>query len=158
MDWLDIWSERGKPFADIGIHGLRLIMKGRGPCRWWWDGRLQINDRSVCVPKLLQKIVSNKLSLTDLEIFSDYIQGPSLELSPFCYQSETGIMQCCLWFLSAFCSYAATWYIIDQAFFQGLQHLTIHKYTQKNNWRILKFFWLYNIWEYNFQTNYFCHW
>ena len=31
-------------------------------------------------------------------------------------------------------------------------------YTQKNNWRILKFFWLYNIWEYNFQTNYFCHW
>ena len=31
-------------------------------------------------------------------------------------------------------------------------------YTQKNIWRILKFFWLYNIWEYNFQTNYFCHW
>ena len=28
-------------------------------------------------------------------------------------------------------------------------------YTQKNNWRILKFFWLYSIWEYYFQTNYF---
>ena len=31
-------------------------------------------------------------------------------------------------------------------------------YTQKNNWRILKFFYHYNIWEYNFQPNYFCHW
>ena len=29
-------------------------------------------------------------------------------------------------------------------------------YTQKNNWRILKFFWLYKIWENNFQTKYFC--
>ena len=27
-----------------------------------------------------------------------------------------------------------------------------------NNWRILKFFWHYNIGEYNFQTYYFCHW
>ena len=36
---------------------------------------------------------------------------------------------------------------------QGLSRLL--SYTQKNNWRILKFFWLYNIWEYNFQTNYF---
>ena len=32
------------------------------------------------------------------------------------------------------------------------------EYTQKNNWRILKFFWLYNIWEYKFQINYFFHW
>ena len=61
------------------------------------DGRfyIQIKDQSailllffiLCVPKLLQKIVSDKLSLTDLEIFSDYIPGPSLKLSPFCYQS-----------------------------------------------------------------------
>ena len=32
---------------------------------------------------------------------------------------------------------------------------TLHIYTQKNNWRILKFFWLYNIWEYSFQTIFF---
>ena len=38
----------------------------------------------------------------------------------------------------------------------GIPYVLI--YTQKNNWRILKFFWHYNIWEYNFQTNYFCHW
>ena len=27
-------------------------------------------------------------------------------------------------------------------------------YTQKNNWRILKFFWLYKIWENNLQSNF----
>ena len=35
---------------------------------------------------------------------------------------------------------------------------TNDKYTKKNNLRILKFFWLYNIWENNFQTKYFRIW
>ena len=39
-----------------------------------------------------------------------------------------------------------------------MQFLLVFIYTQKNNWRILKFFWLYNIWEINFQTVNFCNW
>ena len=33
-----------------------------------------------------------------------------------------------------------------------------HNFTQKNDWRILKFFWLYTIWESSFLTKYFRIW